>query len=239
MALGSIARGFRNQEPSSANDSHLAAIDWMMDVNERAGNRVAFYFITDRNHPLDAHYRMDEPVIRRLLRRIHDHGHEIGLHPSYTSYSDSKRTVKEANILRSAMEAEGIHQTEIGGRQHFLRWSSPLTARNWEAAGMQYDSTLSYADQAGFRCGTCHEFQMFDPTQDRALKLRQRPLVLMECSVIADRYMGLGYSDEALAVMQGFKSVCKRVGGVFTLLWHNSHFSGERDKEFYGEMVGQ
>ena len=237
MAVGSIARGFRNQEPSSANDSHLAAIDWMMDVNERAGNRVAFYFITDRNHRLDAHYRMDEPVIRQLLRRIHDRGHEIGLHPSYTSYADSERIVKEANILRSAMGAEGIRQPEIGGRQHFLRWSSPLTARNWVAAGLQYDSTLSYADRAGFRCGTCQEFQMFDPVHDRALVLRQRPLVLMECSVIADRYMGLGYSDEAFAVSHGFKSTCKKVGGIFTFLWHNSTLVGERDREFYSGLV--
>jgi peptidoglycan/xylan/chitin deacetylase (PgdA/CDA1 family) len=237
MALGSIARGFRNQEPSSANDSHLAAIDWMMDVNERAGNRVVFYFITDCNHPLDSHYRMDEPVIRRLSRRIHDRGHEIGLHPSYTSYSDSERTVREANILRSAMEAAGIRQPEIGGRQHFLRWSSPLTARNWEAAGLRYDSTLSYADRAGFRCGTCHEFQMFDPVQDRALKLCQRPLVLMESSVIAARYQGLGYTDEALAAMLDLKRVCKQVSGVFTLLWHNSHLGCERGREFYREIV--
>jgi len=238
MALNSIARGFRYQQPSNANDLHLATIDWMMDVNERLGNRIAFYFITDRNHPLDAHYRMDEPVIRRLMRQIHDRGHEIGLHPSYTSYTDPDRTDKEAKILRSAMEAEGIKQAEIGGRQHFLRWSSPLTARNWEAAGLKYDSTLSYADRVGFRCGTCHEFQMFDPIQNRILMLRQRPLVLMECSVIADRYMGLGYSNEALSVMQEIKEACNHVGGMFTLLWHNSHFVGERDREFYMEMVG-
>ena len=161
-----------------------------------------------------------------------------GCTPSYTSYSDPERTVKEAKILRSAMEAEGIYQPEIGGRQHFLRWSSPLTASNWEAAGMQYDSTLAYADHAGFRCGTCHEFQMFDPTQDRALNLRQRPLVLMECSVIEDRYMGLGYSDEAIAVMHGFKDTCEKMGGAFTLLWHNSRLTHKWDKELYGQLVG-
>ncbi len=80
-----------------------------MDVNERAGNRVAFYFIAYGNHPLDAQYRMDWPVIRWLLRRIHDRSHEIGLHPSYTSYSDSERTATEVKILRVAMQAEGIH----------------------------------------------------------------------------------------------------------------------------------
>jgi hypothetical protein len=110
-----------------------------MDVNERAGNRVAFYFITDRNHPLDADYRMDEPVIRNLMRRIHERGHEIRLHPSYMSYADAARTVSEAAVLRQAMDTEGIQQAEIGGRQHFLCWQSPVTARNWEAVGVHYE----------------------------------------------------------------------------------------------------
>jgi len=237
MAFSSIVRGIRNRAPNVSNDSHLAAVDWMMDVNERVGNRVAFYFITDRNHPLDAHYRMDEPVIRSLMRRIHERGHEIGLHPSYTSYADAARTVSEAEILREAMDAEGIQQAEIGGRQHFLRWQSPVTARNWEAAGLHYDSTLSYADRAGFRCGTCHDYRMFDIQQDRVLNLRQRPLVLMECAVIADRYMGLGHSDAALALMGSFKDKCRRVGGTFTLLWHNSHFGSGPDREFYCALI--
>ena len=46
-------------------------------------NLVAFYFIAGGNHPNDAWYRIDQPVIRRLLRRIHERGHEIGIHFSY------------------------------------------------------------------------------------------------------------------------------------------------------------
>jgi len=63
----------------------------------------------------------------------------------------------------------------------------------WEQAGFQYDSTLSYADRPGFRCGTCHPYPMFDPMAQRPLRLIQRPLIAMECSVIAPRYLGLGY----------------------------------------------
>ena len=31
---------------------------------------------------------LDEPVIRKLLKRIYSQGHEIALHPIYYSYND-------------------------------------------------------------------------------------------------------------------------------------------------------
>jgi len=53
---------------------------------------------------------------------------------------------------------------------------SPVTAfridindlRAWADAGMDYDSTLSYADRPGFRCGTCSEYPAFDPVAGEA-----------------------------------------------------------------------
>jgi hypothetical protein len=218
-------------------DPYLNAIDWIMDVNEEAGNKVAFYFITQHLSNYDGCYSMDDPVIRNLLQRIYNRGHEIGLHPSYTTYKDSDLTKQEATKLHQVLQQEDIEQYELGGRQHYLRWETPTTALNWENAGMTYDSTLSYADHPGFRCGTCFEYPMFDPIQRKALTLRQRPLVLMECSVIDDRYLGLGYSEDALTLMKKYKETCYKVGGSFTLLWHNSHFRSKYDKSFYKALI--
>ncbi len=235
QTLSSSLRGLKGDYSS---DPYLKAIDWIMESNEKAGNRVAFYFITAHSHPtLDGCYNMDEPIIRDLLRRIATRGHEIGLHSSYNTYQDVAQTSREADKLRQTLAEEGIQQQTIGARQHFLRWQTPTTASNLEAAGMTYDSTLSFADRPGFRCGTCHEYPMYDLTQRRALNLRQRPLILMECSVIAERYMGMGYSKEALELMQSYKKTCHQFGGDFTLLWHNSHLTTARDKAFYLQLI--
>nr|WP_242479602.1 hypothetical protein [Lamprobacter modestohalophilus] len=59
-----------------------------------------------------------------------------------------------------------------------------------------------------------------------------------ECSVIAERYLGLGYSDQALALMQRYRDTCQRFAGDFTLLWHNSHLGSEADRRFYRALVG-
>lgn len=78
---------------------------------------------------------------------------------------------------------------------HYLQWRHPDTLRAWNAAGMTYDSTLSYVDHAGFRCGTCFEYQAFDPVAQEALDLRLRPLIVMEGGVFGPQYMGLGVTD--------------------------------------------
>ena len=102
---------------------------------------------------------------------------------------------------------------------------------------MTPDGTLSYADRPGFRCGTCREYPMYDVVERRPLKLKQRPLIVMDCSVIDDRFLGLGYTDQALDLMLTLKRQALRYGGDFTLLWHNSHFNHPKDQEFYQVLV--
>ena len=229
---------WRVRQGDYSHDPYLSMFDWMMDMNEAAGNRVSFYFIAGHSvSQMDGCYDLDEPVIRNLMRRIHNRGHEIGLHGSYDTYRDEERIFSEAANLRRILEEEGIQQKTIGCRQHYLRWATPDTARHLDAASFTYDTTLSFADHPGFRCGTCYEFPMYDLEERRPLTIRQRPLVVMECSVIDERYLGLGYSDRALELMQYYKHICHRFAGDFTLLWHNCHFMNSDDKRFYQKLI--
>lgn len=211
--------------------------DWIMDVSEQHGLTSAFYFIFGGNAPQDADYQPEHPAIRALMRRIHERGHEIGLHPSYNTYQNPEIIVAEAQRLKRICVEERIQQEHWGGRMHFLRWEQPTTLYGWEQAGMSYDSTLSYADRPGFRCGTCFDYTAFDPVKQKMLNLRIRPLIAMECSVIADRYMRLGYGQQALDTFLQLKEICRKINGNFTLLWHNSHFLLEKDKLFYREIL--
>jgi hypothetical protein len=212
--------------------------DWLMDVSERHGLRSAFYFICGRTDPAhDAEYDVGHAAIRALLRRIHARGHEIGLHPSYNACAAPERIVAEAARLRRVCAGEGVRQDAWGGRMHYLRWRTPDTLHGWEAAGMDYDSTLGYADRPGFRCGTCREYPAFDPVRRTALRLRIRPLVAMECTVMAPRYMGLGVSPAAFDAFSRLRDACRTVGGDFTLLWHNSEFGSAAARELYEAVV--
>ncbi|MBE0472057.1 MAG: polysaccharide deacetylase family protein, partial [Methyloprofundus sp.] len=218
-------------------DSYREAISWMMNVNEEAGNRVAFYFITHNTSKLDTAEDFDSPRVRALFREITNRGHEIGLHPGYETYNNPANFTQTANELKRVLQEENITQDAIGGRQHFLRWDTAQTPRLWEQNGLAYDSTLSFADKTGFRCGVCYEFTMYDLLNRKPFKLKQRPLIVMECTLIAPRYEGLGYTEQAMQRFSYFKKISHQFNGTFNLLWHNSHFENKQDKAFYKELI--
>ena len=211
--------------------------EWIMDLSDQHGLTSAFYFICGRTSNMDADYEPDHLVIRRLMRRIHERGHEIGLHPSYGTYQKPELIAQEARRLRAILAEENIRQNAIGGRMHYLRWEQPTTLRAWAEAGMDYDSTLSYADRPGFRCGTCFEYPAFDPVAGEALKLRVRPLVVMECSVMDACYLGLGTGEAAQAKFGQLKDACKAVNGCFSMLWHNSLLTTPTNQQIYSGLV--
>ncbi len=212
--------------------------DWYMDACERHGHRAAFYFIADHSAgAIDGDYDLAEPRMQSLLRRIAERGHEIGMHGSYNTFRDGRQIAEERSRLGSACESAGVNIGELGNRQHFLRWDATETPDHLEDAGFHYDATGSFADRPGFRYGTAHPFRMWSWSRKAPLRLIQRPLVLMECSVIAASYLGMGYSDKALAFMLDLKQRALRYGGDFTFLWHNSHLLGAADRLFFQELL--
>jgi hypothetical protein len=217
------------------NDPYYFMVDWMMEVNERAGNMVAFYFIPEITDPVrDGRCSLDDTAVRAMLRRVYLRGHEIGLHPGYNSYRSAKDIISGKSTLQQVLDSEGLRQDVSGGRQHYLRWST-RTPGIWDEAQLQYDSTLGYPDRAGFRSGTCHEYPMFDLHHRRPLKLRQRPLICMECSVIA--YMGHGFTASALDAMTSLKNAVRKVNGNFSLSWHNSYLESPEARNIYREII--
>jgi peptidoglycan/xylan/chitin deacetylase (PgdA/CDA1 family) len=213
--------------------------DSIMDISEAHGIKSAFYVIADRSAgSLDGSYTLDHPLIRNLLKKIHKRGHEIGLHTSYNTYRDSLQTKKEFEILQRACEQEGITQSYWGGRQHCLRWQTPVTFQNWEDAGLNYDSTLGYAEKIGFRCGTCYDFPTFNLLSRMRLSLKERPLVVMDATVLRAHYMNLNpASQDTLSKLLLLKRCCIQFDGNFTILWHNPSFANTNERYLYQQLL--
>jgi hypothetical protein len=211
--------------------------NFIMDTSERKGLRSAFYFITDHTGgEIDGTYRLEDPWIGKLMKKIYRRGHEIGLHASYNSFRSSNQVKKEFERLISVAEKEGIYQDVWGGRQHYLRGEAPTTWQAWADAGLDYDSTLTFADHVGFRCGICYEYPVFNLLKGVALKLRERPLIIMEGTMFGKQYMGLSYK-QAFSLLQKLAETCKMFDGDFTLLWHNSSLVSKEEAEFYRDVV--
>jgi hypothetical protein len=210
---------------------------WIMQQSEKAGIRSAFYFITQETaRGLDGNYSIYDPEIQQLLCEIHARGHEIGLHPSYHTYVNPESIKQQFDILLDVTQANGIYQETWGGRQHYLRWKAPETWQYWDDAGLDYDSTLSYSDIPGFRCGVCYEYSVFNLATRKHLKLKERPLIVMEQTILYATCLGLK-EQEALKVIRHIYMQCKRFNGDFTLLWHNSQLVKTGEVSLYEECM--
>jgi hypothetical protein len=210
--------------------------DFLMDVSERHGLRSAFNFLAHRDpRPRAGTYLFEHPWVRSLIGHIGRRGHELGVHPSFCTYRDAARTSEEFARLLEVAEAEGVRQKEWGGRQHFLRWVNPETWRNWEAAGLSYDSTLGYWEAVGFRTGTCHAYRVFDLQERRPLRLRELPFQVMDGTLLSVLALP---PDAALAAVVEIAAECRRYRGCLGILWHNNTvLRSDREKRWYEEMV--
>ncbi len=217
------------------NNDSVNTFEFFMDISEKYNIKSNFYFKTDCTDTKydEVHAGYDKYIIP-IMQKISDRGHFIGLHPSYNTYLDIDQTNKEYLSLQSKTNQINHKQEIIGGRQHYLMFSAPDTWINWDKQGLDYDSTLGYADIVGFRCGVCYPYTVFDFINRKHLKLKEYPLIVMEGTVFG--YMNLDHA-EGLQKMKILKDVCRNYDGIFTLLWHNSFLEKKEYFDIYEEIV--
>ncbi|HYL41637.1 MAG TPA: polysaccharide deacetylase family protein, partial [Candidatus Binatus sp.] len=210
--------------------------DFLMDTSERHGLRSTFYFMAV-NDPasLDGRYRIEDPILARVLRRIRDRGHRVGLHGGYDSYRSASRLRDELARLVAACRRAGVEQADWPIRQHYLRFSYPETWRAQEAVGIHDDSTLGWADTVGLRAGTAHPYQVFDVLERRVLRLVEHPLAVMDATLFS--YLHLDPSAAAHRAMD-LVTACRPFGGEAVVLYHNSYPIGPLERAHYRTLIG-
>ena len=144
-------------------------------------------------------------------------GHELGLHPSYNSFNDPKKIDSERRVVEKHSETN-----LTASRQHYLRFAIPETWRHLYNAYLREDSTLGYAAEPGFRCGTCKPFPVFDIHQQKELPLLERPLLIMDVSLKMYKQFTI---EESVAYCLWIVDQVKKHNGELVFLWHNTSHS--------------
>lgn len=211
--------------------------DWYMDHCEAHGNQATFYFIAGNSEGLiDGTYQIEEPRIAELMRSIVRRGHSIGMHGSYNTYKDANRLKAERLRLVSTLKAAGIPQDVVENRQHYLRWDASCTPDFLYDAGFRVDTSGGFADLPGFRYGTARSFRMWSWQKLKPLDLVQKPLIVMEGSLLSPLYQKMN-DAEALETAQLLKRVSNQYGGAFAILWHNSELLTKQQRSIFQELI--
>ncbi len=204
-------RSFFDARSGRVDRDPFNTFDLLMETSERYDLQSTFYFMAGASDPrFDGSYLMSDPPVRDLLMKINRRGHEVGLHASYETFRSAELMQAEFDALKAACRAVGFDQTMWGVRQHYLRFETPTTWRNQNAAGLAYDSTLGFADANGFRAGTCREYPVFDLLDRRTLELRERPLIFMDAA--SQAYLAMEFSGAAASV-RALVATCRRHHG--------------------------
>lgn len=221
---------FHNSDPYNT-------FEWIFDISERLHIENTFNFIAGGIHKNDADYYLNDYRIKKLMSKIISNGHKIGLHPSFNTYLDEQQLKMEFNLLKEQCFEIGIKQDYWTGRMHYLRWSHPETLQLLENIGLDCDSTLGYSREAGFRCGTCYEYTMFNPISYELLKLKEHPLIIMDVMLLQDVFLTKNEKEIAQDKIISLIEIVKKLDGNLTFLWHNSTLRNPFSKQLYQETL--
>jgi peptidoglycan/xylan/chitin deacetylase (PgdA/CDA1 family) len=199
----------------------------IMDLEEKYGAKSTFFFKVECPSEWGYSYNIEdiEPEVSEII----DRGWEVGLHGGHTAYLNFQEMKEKKKWLEKF-----THKPVLGYRNHFLSMKVPDTWECLSKAGFQYDTTLGYADCAGFRNGMCHPFKPFNLYTNHEIEVLEIPLIVMD-RTLDHKYMQLNLNTkwEFVKMLIDRVAVCH---GVFTLLWHNTYMSGE-NLELYDKIL--
>lgn len=211
-------------EPTELNSVRSIAL-----ATKRYGLRSTVYWKAAPPGPNDSGYDPRHRKVRQVVGWLDEMGVESGAHPGYNTFRSPEKLRREIAILRDT-----LGHRPLGGRQHYLRWS-PDSWIDWENCGLAYDSSVGFAEQIGFKAGTCIPYQPWLFPLNRRADLIEIPILVMDRTLLA--YMKLT-KEESIHAVKTIMERCRTVGGVFTILWHNDAFLDPHYKDVYVTLLG-
>ena len=208
--------------------------EWLASENYSKGLSSYFNFMAGSSSTFyDTGYSIKSPSLLLIMKSIYDKGASIGIHPSFQSFKSPNLIKSEVNLLVSTLASNGIYQSKLISRMHYLRFDMASTPTFLASAGVHQDHTLGYANYPGFRCGTCHKYILFNIFSRESTLLEIQPMILMDTSLISSSYLGFDSADKMFTLISTLKSECRNVRGTFNFLWHNCHLDSPVLREIY------
>lgn len=213
-----------NTKKNVYNDPYIQAILRLIEISKNNHLCSEFYFMGLVEEENDARYNIFIPEIKYCVDKIKEANMFIGLHGGYDSFNNKEIFKREKNRLKKVIG----YSVEMG-RQHYLRFDINETIGVWEENNIFRDTTLGYAEREGFRCGTCHEYLLFNIHKDCVTSVKEFPLIVMECTLFEYRKLS---NESAFEKIEYLYERCMAVEGNLVLLWHNGTLDRDYEKRF-------
>lgn len=206
-ALKGVVDRVRGKDPWN-NLGELAAF-------EESRGCTSTFFILPKRDKENADYALKQPGLQDKLITLFEKGFEIGVHGTKGSHQSSTQLSRDCKALNS---------TPVGNRFHFLHFSWKKTVQVLEDSNLEYDASLGFYDEVGFRNGFVHPFFLFNHEELRCTQVLEIPLNAMDTTFRKKGYLQVSNAEITILIRDMVLEV-QKFGGVFSLLWHNNYFS--------------
>lgn len=204
--------------------------DEILSLEEEYGVESTWFFQALEPGEPEFAYQLSD--VDCVFGDIIDSGGKIGLHGGFDAPYNLDRLLLEKRRLEKV-----LGQNVTGYRGHYLKFSVPETWEILARAGFSYDSTLGYADCAGFRSGMCHPYRPVNLNTGKEIDIIELPLQVMDDNLF-NKYMRLDF-DRAWKLVRDMIDKVHMCHGVFVVNWHNTNYLDEKiEYKFIEKVMG-
>ena len=182
---------------------------------EDQGLTATFFFLGRAWEGFSYRYNIHRKPFRQLIRRIEQHGHEVGLHSSLHAFKHPRRIRREKNRLEQV-----TRHSLTGVRQHYLRLEFPRAWSLFHQAGLRYDSSVGSNRGLGFPTGSSFPYLPAQCGVEVPESLVEIPFAVMDYP-----WKHLGDIDRAWEHFQNLAYNIRNSQGHLCLLWHPSNLA--------------
>lgn len=210
-------------------DDPYDTFDYILDLAQRHPSIKPMFFVLLADYSI-----YDKPIAytnrthRQLIQHLDDYA-KMGIHTSYYAVEQPELVELEMQRLSAI-----LHRPIVRSRAHFLRVAFPDTFKTLIDARIQSDYSLGYAEEPGFRCGTCTPYPFFDLSTNQELPLMLHPFAVMDTTMRKYKTMA---DAEIQQVYASLVDETRRNGGTLTTLWHNQNLTDSDQWRYNRQML--
>jgi hypothetical protein len=154
-------------------------------------------------------------VMMDVLQKVSSYA-DVGLHPSYFSHE-----IEDFAIEKKRLEG-WAKQPITKSRFHFLKFDISRSIRKIQEVGIQEEYSMGYAEEIGFRAGTCSPFPFYDLEKEEESSIIIHPFASMDATFLQYNKASV---NEAITSMKEIVDRVYAVKGSIVSIWHNHSFS--------------
>lgn len=211
-----VLRG-REQDP-------FDVYEWLDSLHLYCRMRPYYFFLAAaRQNGVDRNIPITATGLQELIR-YHASGSRIGVHPSWQS-GDEEHLLKEEIEWMEYVSGQSITRS----RQHYIRFTLPVTFRRLLQCGIEQDYSMGYGSINGFRASVASSFYWYDLEKEETTRLRLFPFCYMDANSF---YEQQSTAAGAMTELMEYYRRIRKVNGLMVTIWHNSILG--RDIAFRG-----